>query len=103
MILVTGKKKKKILQNLIYTLKQIRLENVDKFKYLGVYVTESVDTNTDIKNRLAMAISSMRKLDLIWKNKRINIKSKIRLLKPSHYQLKPWTLNINMEARIEAF
>lgn len=44
-------------------------------------LTENVDTNTDIKRIIAMVLTGRTNQYNICKNKKINIKSKIRLLR----------------------
>jgi hypothetical protein len=54
---------------------------VDAFKYLGSTLTKDGRSTTEIKTRLAIAISAMAKLSKIWKSKEISFPSKMKLFR----------------------
>ena len=53
------------------------LKQVNEFKYLGSIITANNSSATDIKRRLGLAFG---KLDKVWKNKKVRLTTKIRLL-----------------------
>ena len=58
-----------------------QLEEVNAFKYLGATMTKDGRSTVEIKTRIAIATSTMTKLDKIWKNKYISFPTKLRLYK----------------------
>ena len=63
---------------------------------------------TDIKRRIAIATAAMVKLNLIWKKRKIMIKTKLRFLRAivistMTYVCESWTLDAPSEKRIAAF
>ena len=49
-----------------------QIENVEYFKYLGVMLTNSGNSNIEIRIRLATAVSALVKLEKIWRSGEIN-------------------------------
>ena len=83
-------------------------EKVNSFKYLGAYITDDAKCEKEIKTRLAMALTIMARYEKIWKNTKITIKTKVRLLKAliasiALYSCQSWTLSKEMEIRVESF
>ena len=62
------------------TLNGEPLKQVNEFKYLGSIITANNSSATDIKRRLGLATGAFSKLDKIWKNKKVKLTTKIRLL-----------------------
>ena len=58
-----------------------RIEIVEKFKFLGSYITPSRDSLTDIKTRIGMAKSAANRLNGIWRSSVLTLGMKIRLAK----------------------
>ena len=84
------------------------IEKVNDFKYLGAYISDNARCEKEIKTRLAMALASMVKYNKIWRNKKITVNTKVRLLKAvitsiALYGCQSWTLSKEMEKRIESF
>ena len=61
--------------------KNCEVEEVDSFTYLGANVTKDGGRTTDVRNRIAMASGSFRRLDSIWKATYIGRKTKVSLFK----------------------
>ena len=85
-----------------------RLEEVEKFKYLGAYIAKDGHSSAEVKTRLAMAASSMARLQQIWKSNDISFTSKFQLyrsliLSIALYGCESWTLSKDLEKRIESF
>ena len=83
-----------------------KLEYVDKFKYLGAIVSEK-GSRPEILARIALTIAALTKLGPIWKDRYISINSKIRLMRSLVlaiflYACETWTLNAELEKRIQA-
>jgi len=55
------------------------LETVSQFKYLGAIINDK-ESRAEILARTALTTAAMTKLNHIWKDKNISIKSKVRLL-----------------------
>ena len=84
------------------------LEQVDSFKYLGAHITKDGKSDKEIRSRLAMATSALAKLQPLFKNKSVSIKTKMRLLRAivistALYGCEAWTLSAEMEKKIQAF
>ena len=90
-----------------FKVKDSVLEVVDQFIYLGALVTDS-GSKKEILSRMAKAQNSLSKLKIIWKDKNISIKSKIRLLRSLVisiflYACESWTLDAYLQQRIASF
>ena len=90
------------------TMNGQQLEEVDAFKYLGATLTKDGRSTIEIKTRLAIAISTMAKLDKIWSSKDISFPTKIKLYKALVlsillYGCKSWTMTAEMTRRVQAF
>ena len=84
-----------------------KLEEVKSFKYLGSIISDQ-GSKPEIVNRIAQAIAALTKLNVIWKDKNIALRSKIRLTRALAiliflYACESWTLNKDPEKRIQAF
>ena len=55
------------------------LEEVDDFKYLGSTLSIDGTSTKEIKIRIAVAMSSMSRLNTIWKSRDISFKTKLML------------------------
>ena len=74
---------------------------------LGVFVTDS-GSRKEILSRMAKAQNSLSKLKIVWKDKNISVKSKIRLLRSLVisiflYACESWTLDVYLQQRIASF
>ena len=81
------------------------IDNVEKFKFLGSYITPDGDSKTEIKIRLAMAKSTTSDLKEIWKSKELSLKVKVKLAKAliwsvALYGCESWTLKREEERMI---
>ncbi|PIK52349.1 endonuclease-reverse transcriptase [Apostichopus japonicus] len=94
-----------------------KLETVQSFKYLGAIVTDE-GSKPEVLSRIAQTTSAVTKLKLIWKDRNITLRSKIR---PWSYKLyssmirlmrslvtsiflyacESWTLTADIERRIQ--
>ena len=89
-------------------LKGKQLKQVTEFKYLGSIITANNSSAIDIKRRLGLANAAFGKLDKIWKNKKVGLTTKIRLLDAlvipvATYASETWTRTQNDDSRIAAF
>ena len=90
------------------TMNGEHLEQVDQFKYLGSTISADGRSTKEVKVRLAMAMSTVTSLGIIWKNRNISFCSKMKLYKSLVlsvllYGCESWTLNADLERRIQAF
>ena len=84
-----------------------KLEEVKSFKYQGSIISDQ-GSKSEILNRIALAIAVLTKLNVIRKDKNIALRSKIRLMRALVisiflYACESWTLNKDLEKRIQAF
>ena len=84
-----------------------KLELVKSFKYLGATISEE-GSKKEVVCRIAQAIAALTKLSTIWKDKNISLSIKIRLMRSLVtsiflYACESWTLNKDIERRIQAF
>jgi len=61
------------------TLEGQNIEKVDKFQYLGSYLSENGDVDVDIRARLGKASSVFQRLRPIWKCSMPTITSDVKL------------------------
>ena len=85
-----------------------QLEEVGAFKYLGATMTKDGRSTTEIKARIAIATSSMAKLNKLWNSKSISFEIKIKLYKSLIlsillYGCESWTLTAETTRRVQAF
>ena len=90
------------------TVSNQELKQVNCFKYLGSQIKYNLQSLTEVKSRIGIATSTLVKLDSIWKNSNITLKTKIRFMKAivlatMTYGCESWTLNAQSEKRINAF
>ena len=84
-----------------------KLEEVKAFKYLGATISEE-GSKKEVLCRIAQAVAALTKLSTIWKDKNISLGTKIRLMRSLVtsiflYACESWTLNKDIEKRIQAF
>ena len=82
------------------------LETVEQFKYLGAIISEE-GSKTEILARTAQTSTAMARLKIIWKDKNISLKTKVKLLRAlvssiMLYACETWTLNADLQRRIQA-
>ena len=85
-----------------------QLEQVKQFKYLGCSMSDSVRSTNEVKIRAAMAMSSLAKMDKLWKGQTISFGVKLRLLRSIViscllYRCEFWTYNEEIVKKINAF
>ena len=86
------------------TLKGKTLKQVNEFKYLGSIIRVNNSSATDIKRRLGLATGAFDKLDKVWRNKKVRLTTKIRLVLPvALYGCETWARTQNEDTRIAAF
>ena len=83
------------------------LEQVEKYKYLGSLVTQDGRCVEDIKTRIAIAKNAFTKIKAMITNRAISINLRKRFIKAYvwstlTYGFEAWTINKEMERRIEA-
>ena len=84
---------------------ETKLGEVTAFKYLGATISEQ-GSKPEVVNRIAQATAALAKLQTIWKDKYITMSSKIRLMRSlvaNYIPCETWTLNKEIERRIESF
>ena len=85
-----------------------KLEEVEKFKYLGATLTKNGICDQEVRIRLTQATSAMVRLTTIWKSTHIRFKLKYNIyrsliLSILTYGCESWTLNANITNKILAF
>ncbi|CAH2218014.1 jg27351, partial [Pararge aegeria aegeria] len=84
------------------------LERVQRYKYLGTWLTEKWDSKTEIKTRIEVARSAFQRMKKVLTSHRLNIALRKRLL---HcyvwpillYGCESWTIKEDLRKRLEAF
>ena len=84
------------------------IKQVNKFKYLGSIITEDGRCESEIKQRIGIARSAFGKMRNVISNRHVRIATRIRLIKTYIwatllYGCETWTINKEMEKRLEAF
>ena len=84
------------------------LEQVNRFKYLGVTLTPSNDSTSEIKSRLLLASTALGKLQKVWSDKDVTLSTKLRLVNALIYPVllygsEIWTIKKNDMKKLEAF
>lgn len=95
-------------EDIVINLDGIKLEQVTQFSYLGSILTEDNNTMTEVRSRIAKGLSVLSRLQRIWNDIAISLKTKIKLLESIVfpvflYASETWTLLENTKRRIEAF
>ena len=84
------------------------LDQVNRFKYLGVTITPSNYSTSEIKSRLLLASTALGKLQKVWSDKDITLPTKIGLLNALVYPVllygsEIWTIKKNDLTKLAAF
>ena len=103
-VMAAGKTK----TNLNIKVNKVKVEQVENYTYLGAIISEDGESRTEIRTRLAIARTSLVKLNNIWSNRGISSNTKKRLLKAliwpiATYGCETWTLNKIEENQLKAF
>ena len=56
------------------------IDQVDSFAYIGSIISKDGGSSEDIKSRIAKAQDVFSKLKEVWKNRKISLQTKIRIL-----------------------
>ena len=85
-----------------------QLEQVKQFKYLGCIMPDTGRSTTEVKIRAAMAMSSLIKMDKLWKSQKISFGVKRRLLRSIVisvllYGCESWTYSEEILKKLHAF
>ena len=98
-----------IVQNQNIVIKKLLFENVEKFKYLGVTVTNTKDIREEIKRRINMGNAccyySLEKIlssHLLSKKLKVNT-CKTIILPVVFYGCETWSLTLREEHRLRVF
>ena len=83
------------------------IKQVAKFDYLGCSITEDGRCESEIKRRIGIAKNAFRKMGNLITNRHISISTKIRAIRTYVwstllYGCETWTINKEMEGRLEA-
>ncbi|GFS00757.1 endonuclease-reverse transcriptase [Elysia marginata] len=88
-----------------------KLQQQDKFKYLGTIITSDGRNNNEIAARIAQAKTNFQKMRAVLTNKHISIQTRKRVLQCYiHVHVEPillygceaWTISKQIEAKLEA-
>jgi hypothetical protein len=83
-----------------------KLENVKSFKYLGSIISDE-GSKPEMLARIAQTTAVLAKLNPIWSDKKISLRSKIRLMRSLAlsvflYACESWTLTAELQRRIQS-
>ena len=84
------------------------INQVDKFKYLGSMITEDSRCENEIRQRIGIAKNAFGKMKNVLTNRHVRIETRIRVIKAYIwatllYGCETWTINKDMERKLEAF
>lgn len=84
------------------------IDKVDNFIYLGAQINSDGSSVPEIKRRIAMAKDAMTRLQVIWKNRSLGFRTKMRLVRALvfpifMYGVETWTILARERHRIDAF
>ena len=84
------------------------IKQVDKFKYLGSMLTEDGRSENEIRQRIGIAKNAFGKMKNMVTNRHVRIETRIRVIKAYIwatllYGCETWTINKDMERKLEAF
>ena len=84
------------------------VESVDHFCYLGSTVTSLANSRDESVRRIGIASSNMQRLDRVWKQRNLSVKTKFRIytcfvLSILLYACETWTLTSTEWDKLEAF
>ena len=85
-----------------------KIDQVEKFKFLGSYITPTGDSTCDIKSRIGQAKTATINMAEVWGSRDLNTRNKVRLAKAliwsvALYACETWTIRKQEEKMIEAF
>lgn len=89
-------------------IKGHQIEHVTKFKYLGTWITQDLNPDTEIRARIEQARSVFNRLRPLLCNQTLKLKSRLRFVRCYVYSVllygcETWTLKVNTMRRLEAF
>ena len=88
------------------TIQGQKLERVDHFKYLGAIIYDE-GSRREVLSRAAQTMAALARLKIIWNDKNIRIKHKMRLMRALvitifSYACETWTLTAELQRRIQS-
>ena len=88
------------------TIQGQKLKKVDHFKYLGAIICDE-GSRSEVLSRAAQTMAALARLKIIWKDKNIRIKLKIRQMRALIitiflYACDTWTLTAELQRRIKS-
>jgi len=83
------------------------VEVVDEFCYLDSYISQNGNCEKDVKVRIGKASAIFGKMKKVWRNKHINLLTKLRLyealiLSTLLYGAEVWPLTVTLSKKLEA-
>lgn len=84
------------------------IERVQKYKYLGAWVNEEWDSEQEIRTRIGIAQTTLKRMGKVLCSRQLSIKLRVRLLQcyvwpVVLYGSEAWTLKANTQKFLEAF
>ena len=91
-----------------FRMDNVELEQVQKFPYLGSWITEDANCKEDMKHRLALGSAVSAKLKTLWYNHSLTLPTKIQVCKTLvwtavTYGSEAWTIGKEFEKKLMAF
>jgi hypothetical protein len=85
-----------------------KIDQVDSFTYLGSIISKDGWSGEDVKSRIAKAQGVFSQLKKVWKNRKINLETKIRILEATvmtvvKYGSEAWALQKTDEDLLDVF
>ena len=90
------------------TITDEEIEEVNEFMYLGSKITNDGDVTAELNNRISKAAYAIHRLNKIWKDKNISLKTKMKLYRSNvvsslTYGCETWQLTTSQENKLNAF
>eukprot|EP00794_Sanderia_malayensis_P004984 gene4984-5642_t len=100
--------RKEVVPKVTIHVKVDKLEQVQKFVYLGHMITEDGKCETEIKRRIEIARSAFNQMKALLVSGKISVKVRIRFARcyiwsTLMYGAEAWTINNVMQTKLEAF
>ena len=89
-------------------VRNVELEEVQDFKYLGSYISTDSNIEKEISTRIGLAAQAFNRLQSIWKSTALQTKTKLKIYRSNVrsvllYASETWRTNKRLESRLRGF
>ena len=91
-----------------FTIGNEKIEVVEQFNLLGSMIDRNNDCSQEVRRRLALGRASMDNMKCVWRNKSINVETKVRLVRALVFSVvlygsESWTTKKSDDRKINSF